>query len=56
MRKCVIIMNPESGKVKKLDGFKDFYDISRKYDYDTEIIFISVGSDSAKSISVIIIL
>ena len=39
MRKCVIIMNPESGKVKKLDGLKEIYDILRKYDYDTEIVF-----------------
>lgn len=48
MRKCVIIMNPESGRVKKLDGFKDFYDISRKYDYDTEIIFTKAKKDATE--------
>lgn len=37
MRKCVIVMNPESGKVKKLESFKNFYDILRKYGYDAEI-------------------
>ena len=37
MRKCVVIMNPESGKVKKIDNKKDFYDVLRKYGYDAEI-------------------
>ena len=27
MKKSVIIMNPESGKAKKLSGYKEFYDI-----------------------------
>lgn len=48
MRKCVIIMNPESGKVKKLNGFKEFYDISRKYDYDTKIIFTKAKKDATE--------
>ncbi len=39
MKKCVIIMNPESGKVKKLKGMQDFYDVLRKYSYDAEIIY-----------------
>ena len=30
MKKSVIIMNPESGKAKKLNGYKEFYDILRK--------------------------
>lgn len=38
MKKCVIIMNPESGKKRKLKNYNDFYDIFRKYDYETEII------------------
>ena len=32
-------MNPESGKAKKLSGYKEFYDILRKYSYETEIMF-----------------
>ena len=39
MKKCVIIMNPESGKVKKLESKKEFYDILRKHGYETEIIY-----------------
>ena len=39
MKKSVIIMNPESGKAKKLSGYKEFYDILRKYSYETEIMF-----------------
>ena len=31
MKKCIIIMNPESGKVKSLDSTKEFYDILRKH-------------------------
>ena len=39
MKKCVIIMNPESGKKKKITSYQNFYDVLRKYGYDTEIIF-----------------
>ena len=39
MKKCVIIMNPESGKVKKLESKKEFYDILRKHGYETGIIY-----------------
>ena len=39
MRKCVIIINPESGKKKKLKNYNIFYDTLRKYGYETEIIF-----------------
>lgn len=38
MKKCKIIMNPQSGR-KKNTNYKAFYDILRKYDYDCEIIF-----------------
>lgn len=37
MKKCVMIMNPESGKVKNKQNLKNVYDILRKYDYDGEI-------------------
>lgn len=39
MKKCVIIMNPNSGKKKKIKTYEKFYDLSRKYGYDLEIIF-----------------
>jgi len=39
MRKCVIIINPESGKRHKITDYKNFYDILRKYGYETEIKF-----------------
>lgn len=45
MKKCVIIMNPESGKKKKITSYQKFYDISRKYGYDTEIIFTKAKGD-----------
>lgn len=48
MRRCVIIMNPESGKAKKLDGFKDIYDILRKHGYDTEIKFTQRKADATE--------
>ena len=46
MKKCVIIMNPESGKKKKITTYQDFYDILRKYSYDTEIIFTKAKGDA----------
>lgn len=46
MKKCVIIMNPESGKRKKITTYQDFYDILRKYGYDTEIIFTKAKGDA----------
>ena len=48
MKKCVIIMNPESGKVKKLDSKKDFYDILRKHDYETEIKYTKKAKDATR--------
>ncbi len=50
MRKCVIIMNPASGKKKKIRNYKDFYDILRKYGYDTEIIFTKAKNDATRII------
>lgn len=46
MKKCVIIMNPESGKKKKIKSYQDFYDILRKYGYDTDIIFTKAKGDA----------
>jgi YegS/Rv2252/BmrU family lipid kinase len=39
-------MNPESGKKKKITTYQDFYDILRKYGYDTEIIFTKAKGDA----------
>ncbi len=50
MRRCVIIMNPESGKKKKLSNYNDFYDILRKYGYETEIIFTKRKRDATEII------
>ncbi|MBQ2639513.1 MAG: diacylglycerol kinase family lipid kinase [Bacilli bacterium] len=50
MKKCVIIMNPESGKVKKLDSKNKFYDILRKHDYETEIKYTKKVKDATRII------
>ncbi len=46
MKKCVIIMNPESGKRRKIKTYEGFYDILRKYDYDGEIITTKAKGDA----------
>lgn len=46
MKKCVVIMNPESGKKKKIKDYSVFYDILRKYGYSTEIIFTKAQGDA----------
>lgn len=46
MRKCIIIMNPASGKKRKIDNYKDFYDILRKHGYETEIKFTKKKKDA----------
>ncbi|HIR49549.1 MAG TPA: diacylglycerol kinase family lipid kinase [Candidatus Faecimonas gallistercoris] len=48
MKKCIIIMNPESGKVKSLNSKKDFYDILRKHGYDTEIKYTKKKKDATR--------
>lgn len=48
MKKCVIIMNPESGKIKNLDSKKDFYDILRKHGYDAEIKYTKKKKDATE--------
>ena len=39
MKKCVMIMNPESGKRRKISTYQGFYDLLRKYGYELEIIY-----------------
>lgn len=46
MKKCVIIMNPESGKKHKITTYQEFYDILRKYGYEAEIIFTKSKGDA----------
>ena len=50
MKKCVIIMNPESGKKKKITTYHEFYDILRKYGYETEILLTKKRGDAEKLI------
>lgn len=46
MKKCILIMNPESGKVKDKKNLKNVYDILRKYDYDGEIRYTRRKGDA----------
>lgn len=41
-------MNPESGKKHKITTYQDFYDILRKYGYDTDIILTKGPGDANK--------
>ena len=50
MKKCVIIMNPESGKKHKITTYQDFYDILRKYGYEADIILTKAAGDAEKII------
>ena len=47
MKKCKIIMNPQSGKKKKVN-YHSLYDVLRKYGYDGEIIFTKGAKDATK--------
>ena len=53
MKKCVMIMNPESGKKKNISTYQGFYDLLRKYGYELEIIFTKAGGEGRKIIQVI---
>ena len=53
MKKCVLIINPESGKKKKITTYQDFYDILRKYGYEGDIIFTKAKGDAEKIIQTI---
>ena len=48
MKKCIIIMNPESGKVKSLSTKNDFYDVLRKHGYDAEICYTKGPKDAIR--------
>lgn len=48
MKKCAIIMNPESGKIKSIGSKKNFYDILRKYGYDAEIKYTKQAKDAVE--------
>ncbi len=48
MKKCVLIMNPESGKAKNKENIKNIYDILRKYDYDGKIVYTKKKSDATE--------
>lgn len=48
LKKCVLIMNPESGKVKNKQNLKNIYDILRKYDYDGEIKYTKTKGDASE--------
>lgn len=48
MKKCIIIMNPESGKVKSLESIQEFYDVLRKHGYDAEIKYTKGPKDATK--------
>lgn len=50
MKKCVMIMNPESGRKRKISTYQGFYDLLRKYGYDLEIIFTKFHGDGDKII------
>jgi len=53
MKKCVIIMNPVSGKKKKIHSYENFYDVLRKYGYDTEILLTSGKGDAERIMKVL---
>ena len=53
MKKCVIIMNPKSGKKKKINSYENFYDVLRKYGYDTEIVFTREKGDAERIMKVL---
>ena len=50
MKKCTIIMNPNSGKKRKINTYEELYDILRKYGYDTEIILTKRKNDAEEII------
>ena len=53
MKKCVIIMNPESGKKKKIKTFEEFYDILRKHGYEADILLTKAKGDGERIIQAI---
>ena len=50
MKKCVVIYNPASGRDKHNKSVQPLYDILRKYDYDTELIYTKKKNDGTRII------
>ena len=48
MKKCVVIYNPASGRDRQKKSVQPLYDILRKYDYDTEIVYTTKKNDASK--------
>ncbi len=48
MKKCVIIYNPHSGKLKKDYFLQTFYDILRKHGYETEVKYTKKKKDATE--------
>lgn len=48
MKKCVIIYNPQSGKLKKGHFLQTFYDLLRKHGYETEIRYTKKKKDATE--------
>ena len=45
MKKCVMVINPQSGKAKKID-FKLLVDILKEHDYETELMYTKCSKDA----------
>lgn len=48
MKRCVVIYNPASGRDRHNKSAQPLYDILRKYDYDTEIVYTTKKNDATK--------
>ncbi len=48
MKKCVIIYNPQSGRLKKRETLESFYDILRDHGYEAEIKYTSKKKDATR--------
>lgn len=48
MKKCVIVYNPQSGKLKKKQTLQTFYDILRSHGYETEIKYTARKKDATE--------
>lgn len=50
MKKCVIIYNPQSGKLKKKELLQTFFDLLRNHGYETEIKYTKKKKDATEII------
>lgn len=48
MKKCVIIYNPQSGKLKKKELLQTFFDLLRKHGYEAEIKYTKKKKDATE--------